>query len=123
MLNTVGGAGIVCWLERRTLDRKVASLNRAGAVGEFSSPELTFCADSYSVSDPPPCYRMARKRPRLLCQKCRWQVTPTHAYTLDPTKLEWADYAAVQAIVWEPIRKRAHKKFVREHSATVVAAR
>ena len=25
------------------------------------------------------------------------QVTPTHAYTLDPTKSEWADYAAVQA--------------------------
>ena len=27
----------------------------------------------------------------------RWQVTPKHAYTLDPTKSEWADYAAVQA--------------------------
>ena len=26
----------------------------AGAVGEFSSPELTSCADSYSVSVPPP---------------------------------------------------------------------
>ena len=25
------------------------------------------------------------------------QVTPKHAYTLDPTKSEWADYAAVQA--------------------------
>ena len=24
--------------------------------GEFSSPELTLCADSYSVSVPPPCY-------------------------------------------------------------------
>ena len=29
----------------------------AGAAGEFSSPELTLCADSYSVSVPPPCYR------------------------------------------------------------------
>ena len=27
-----------------------------GAVGEFSSPELTLCADSYSVSIPPLCY-------------------------------------------------------------------
>ena len=26
----------------------------AGAAGEFSSPELTLCADSYSVSVPPP---------------------------------------------------------------------
>ena len=38
-----------------------------------------------------------RKIPRSFCQKCRWQVTPKHAYTLDPAKSEWADYAAVQA--------------------------
>ena len=29
----------------------------AGAVGEFSSPESTLCAESYWVSVPPPCYR------------------------------------------------------------------
>ena len=40
---------------------------------------------------------VARKRPRSYCQQCRWQVTPKHAYTLDPSKSEWADYAAVQA--------------------------
>ena len=29
--------------------------------------------------------------------KCRWwQVTPKHAYSLDSTKSEWADYADVQ---------------------------
>ena len=27
----------------------------AGVVGEFSSPELTLCVDSYSVSVPPQC--------------------------------------------------------------------
>ena len=61
----------------------------AGAAGEFSLPESTLCADCYSVSVP--------RRPRSFCQKCRWQVTPKHAYTLDPPKSEWADYAAVQA--------------------------
>ena len=40
---------------------------------------------------------MACKRPRSFSQKCRWQVTPTHAYTHDPTKSEWVDYATVQA--------------------------
>ena len=40
---------------------------------------------------------VARKRPQSFYQKCRWQVTPKHAYTLDPSKSEWADYAAVQA--------------------------
>ena len=37
---------------------------------------------------------VARNRPQSFCQKCRWQVTPNHAYTLDPTKSEWV---AVQA--------------------------
>ena len=41
---------------------------------------------------------MARKRPRSFYQKCKWQVTPKHIYTLAPTKSEWADYAAVQAL-------------------------
>ena len=40
---------------------------------------------------------VARKRPRSFCQKCRWQVTPKHTYTFDPSKSEWADCAAVQA--------------------------
>ena len=40
---------------------------------------------------------VARKRPWSFCQKCRWQVTPKHTCTLDPSKLEWADYTAVQA--------------------------
>ena len=69
----------------------------AGAAGEFSSPESTLYADSYSASVPPRGTTMARKRPRSFCQKYRWQVTPKHAYTLDSLKLEWADYAAVQA--------------------------
>ena len=68
----------------------------AGAAGECSSPELIFCADSYSVSVPPRATAGARKRPQSFFQKCRWKVTPKHAYTLDPTKSGWADYAAVQ---------------------------
>ena len=41
---------------------------------------------------------VARKRPRSFCQKCRWQVRPKNAYTLDPTKSAYADYAVVQAL-------------------------
>ena len=36
---------------------------------------------------------VARKSPRSFFQECRWQVTPEHVYTPDPTKSEWADYA------------------------------
>ena len=47
--------------------------------------------------------------------------TPKHAYTLDPTKSVWADYAAA-GIVWEPIQKLAHTQLVSEHAATVISA-
>ena len=44
-----------------------------------------------------PCViAVACKRPWSFCQKCRWQVTPKYAYTLDPSKSEWADYATAQ---------------------------
>ena len=67
---------------------------------------------------------VAHKRPRSVCQKCRWQVTSKHAYTFDPTKPEWANYICrCPGSVWEPIRKRAHTQLVREHSATLVSAR
>ena len=92
----------------------------AGAAGEFSSPELNF-ADTYSVSVPPRVTAVARKRPRLFCRKCRWQVTPKHAYNLEPTKLEWADYA-VQAERGNVLGKTTHTQLVRKHSATVVSA-
>ena len=41
---------------------------------------------------------VAPKTCRSFCKKCRWQVTPAHSYTFDPTKSEWTDYAAVQAL-------------------------
>ena len=56
-----------------------------GAAGEFSSPELTLCADCFSVSVPLRFTPVKPERPRPFCQKCRWQVTPKHTYTLDPT--------------------------------------
>ena len=54
---TGGGSGIVRLVERRTRDRWLQVRIPAGAAGAFSPPESTLCADSYSVSDPPPFYR------------------------------------------------------------------
>ena len=65
----------------------------AGAVGEFSSPELTFCADSYSVSVPPCVTTVACTSPVILPKMQVVGYIKTHVYTLDPTKSEWADYA------------------------------
>ena len=52
---------------------------------------LPFCADSHSVYVPPRVTAVARKRPRPFRKKCKWQVTPKHAYTLDTTNSERAD--------------------------------
>ena len=89
-------------VDSRTRDRKFRVRVPAGAAGEFSSPELTFCADSYSASVSSHVTAVAHKRPRLFCQKCRWQVATKHACTLDQMKSEWARLCC-PGIVWEPI--------------------
>ena len=70
----------------------------AGAAGNFSSPELTLCTDSFfGCPFHSHVTAVACKRPLSFCQKCRWQVRSKPLYTFDPMKSEWADYAAVQA--------------------------
>ena len=94
--------------------------------GEFSSPESTLCPDPlFCVRSTPVLPQWHVKDPGHSAKSAGWQVTPKHAYTrtLNPTKSEWADYAAIQAQCGNPIRKRAHTQLVREHSATVVSAR
>ena len=54
----IGGpeAGIACWYSAGFMIERLWVRTLAGAVRDFFSPELAFCADSYSVSIPPPCY-------------------------------------------------------------------
>ena len=55
----------------------------AGTAGEFSSPGSTFCADIlFRYPFHPRVTTVARKKSRSFCQKCRWQVTAKHAYTI-----------------------------------------
>ena len=68
----------------------------AGVAGEFLQSQLFVLTLIRSLFHP--CVTtVALKRPWSFCQKCRWQVTPKYSYIPDPSKLEWADYAAVQA--------------------------
>ena len=78
----------------------------AGVVGEFSSSELTLCVDSQLVSVPPHVTAVARKRPRLFCQK--WQVagytwTCIHPW---PNKVH-VGWLCCRSIVWEPSREKS----------------
>ena len=55
----------------------------AGAVGEFSSPGSTFCADTlFRYLFHCRATAVACKISRSFCQKCRWQVTAKHTFTL-----------------------------------------
>ena len=55
------------------------------------------CCLLFGVRSTPRVTTVAHKRPGSFCQKCKWQITPKHTYTLDRTKSKWADHAAVQA--------------------------
>jgi len=78
------GLGIAQWLECQTRGWKVAGMNPCSAVGEFSYPRLTFCADSLFQYLFHPCVTAVDiKDPgHSARKKCRWQVTAVHACTL-----------------------------------------
>ena len=84
--------GIAQLVERWNCDQEVMSSNPGRCGGRSLFFRLKWCAGSHLVSVPFLCYCSAQKRPQSFCQKCRRQVTDKHAYILDPTKLEWADY-------------------------------
>ena len=83
--------GIAQLVERRTHDRKVASLNlgRSGERIFFSRVKNKLCV-LILIRCPfqPRVTTVARERPWSFCQKCRWLVISKHAYTLDPAKSE-----------------------------------
>ena len=79
----IWGSGIAQWLERRTRDRKVAGSNPCWRGGRIFFSRVNFlCWLLFRYPFHPRVTAVARKRPRSICQKRRWQVTAKHAYTL-----------------------------------------
>ena len=77
------GAGIAQWLERQTRDWKVAGYNSWRNGGRIFFSRVNFlCWLLFRYPFHHRVTAVARKRPRSFCQKCRWQVTAKHAYTL-----------------------------------------
>ena len=77
------GAGIAQWLERQTRDWKVAGSNPCRSGGRIFFFRVDFlCWLLFRYPFHPRVTTVARKRSRSFCQKCRWQVTAKHAYTL-----------------------------------------
>ena len=77
------GAGIAQWLEHRTRDWKVAGSNPCWNSGRIFFSRVDFlCWLLFRYPFHPRVTTVARKKSRSFCQKCRWQVTAKHAYTL-----------------------------------------
>ena len=77
------GAGTAQGLERRTRDWKVAGSNPGRSGGRIFFSRANFlCWLLFRYPFHPRVTTVARKRSRSFCQKCRWQVTAKHAYTL-----------------------------------------
>ena len=77
------GAGIAQWLEHRTRDWKVAGSNPCWNGGRILFSRVDFlCWLLFRYPFHPRVTTVARKKSRSFCQKCRWQVTAKHAYTL-----------------------------------------
>ena len=76
--------GIAQWLERRTRDWKVAGSNPCWSGGRIFFSRVDFlCWLLFRYPFHPVLpHWVARKRSRSFCEKCRWQVTAKHAYTL-----------------------------------------
>ena len=80
---SVLGSGITQWLERRTRDWKVAGSNTCRSGGRVFFSRVNFLWWLlFRYPFHPRVTAVARKRSRSFCQKCRWQVTAKHAYTL-----------------------------------------
>ena len=83
VLSTLLGAGIAQWLERRTRDWKVAGSNPCWNGGRIFFSRVDFLRWLlFRYPFHPRVTTVARKKSRSFCQKCRWQVTAKHAYTL-----------------------------------------
>ena len=77
------GAGIAQWLEHRTREWKVAGSNPCWNGGRIFFSRVDFlCWLLFRYPFHPRVTTVARKKSRSFCQKCRWQVTAKHAYTL-----------------------------------------
>ena len=76
------GAGIAQWVEAGLATERSRVRIPAGAAGFFFSRVDFLCWLLFRYPFHPSVTAVARKRPRSICQKRRWQVTAKHAYTL-----------------------------------------
>ena len=119
---TESGAGIAQWLERRTRDWKVAGSNPCWNGGRIFFSRVDFlCWLLFRYPFHPRVTTVARKKSRSFCQKCRWQVTAKHAYTLriEPCFGIGHNLSLICQMTSEDIKHQLNNNFNRSESVPV----
>ena len=103
------GAGIACWLECWTCDRKVVRLNPGRSGGRIFSSRVNFV-----------CWLLLPQW-HVTCQHADGRLhLNMHTPLTNEAGLGWL--CRCPGIVWEPFTKWAHTQLVRKHSVTVISA-
>ena len=122
LITTLTGAEIACWLERHTRDWKVASLHPGRSSGRMFYSRVNFvCGLLFGVRSTPVLLQWHIKDPGHSAKSAGGRLylnTHTPLTQQSPSELTMLS----PGIVWEPIRKRAHKQLTRKHLVTVVSA-
>ena len=91
-------AGIACWVEGWTRDRMVASSNLGRSGGKMFFSRVNFvCSLLFGVRSIPVLPPWHVKDPGHFARSAGDRLHLNTHTSLDPPKMEWADYALVQA--------------------------
>ena len=117
-----GAAGTACWQSAGLVIERLPVRIPAGAAGEFSSPVLTLCADSYSVPVLPPVLPQWHvKDPGHSAKSAGGRL---HINTHTPlTQRSWSGLTmplSMRSVGTYQETSSHATQLVREHSATVV---
>ena len=115
-------AGIACWLECWTCDRKVASSNHGWSGRRIFLSRLNFvCWLLFGVCSTPLAPQWHIKDPGHSAKSVGGRLHQNRPTSLTQRGVGWL--CRCPGIVWESTQKWAHTRLVREHSATVVSGR
>ena len=93
-------SGIAQWLERWTRDWNIVGMSHHWSIMIILFSRVSFlCWLLFWYLFHPYATAVARKRSQSFCQKCRWQITAKHTYTLHKP-FEWRDTVNWCTVVW-----------------------
>ena len=102
--------------ERCTVIKESRVRFLADSAWEFSSPELTFCADSYWVSIPAPCYRSGTLKTPVKSTGDSLHLN-TYALSYNEVGVRWLCWPGIECESIRKISSHATRQWILVHSS------